>query len=44
MQQSEHEQHRYNEAREGGSLVSRLIKEEASSPIKIGHKSNRFEI
>ena len=45
MQQSEHEQHRFNEVREEGSEVTRPLKEEAFPPIiNIGYKSNIFEI
>lgn len=34
MQQSEHEQHRFNEVREESSVVSRPLEEEAFPPIK----------
>ena len=44
MQQSEHEQHRFNEAREESSEVTRPLKEEAFPPIfKIGLKSNSLK-
>ena len=44
MQQSEHEQHRFNEAREESSGVTRPLKEEAFPPIlNIGHTSNSLK-